>query len=448
MRYVLLVLLLVCPLASAAEARKPNILLVLIDDMGYGDLSCFGGKRALTPRIDQLATEGIRFTQFYVNAPICSPSRVALTTGQYPQRWRITSFLNTRKDDADRGIADWLDPAAPTLARILHDGGYYTAHVGKWHMGGQRDVADAPPISRYGFDASLTNFEGLGERVLPTFAPKPDGKPFVHGPTDMSAKFGGDGVRWVDREKVTAAFVDRAIEEIERATKLGKPFYINLWPDDVHSPVSDYVRVLETMDRELGRAFEIIRTKPELRDNTIILLMSDNGPERGLGVAGPFRGFKAQLYEGGIRSPLIVWSPRLVRESGKTNDATVLAGMDVAPSLLAIAGVATPVGVHFDGLDMSAALLGETPTRRSPVMWSRPPDRPGPAERPWPDLAIRDGDWKLLMWRKPERSELYDLAADPGETRNLAEQNPEVVRMLGEQLSKWDENVHSSPKSD
>src|SRR4051812_44780278 len=154
--------------ARAADASKrPNILFVLIDDMGYRDLACFGGTRAKTPEIDRLAREGIRFNQFYVSSPICSPSRTALTTGQYPNRWRITSYLDTRKIDKDRGLADWLDPKAPSLARALHEAGYYTAHVGKWHMGGQRDVNDAPPISAYGFDASLTNFEGPGARLLP-----------------------------------------------------------------------------------------------------------------------------------------------------------------------------------------------------------------------------------------------------------------------------------------
>ena len=120
------------------------MLFFLIDDMGYRDLSCFGGDRVQTTHIDQLAAEGYRLNQFYVSSPICSPSRVALTTGQYPGRWRITSYLDTRAIDARRDLADWLDPKAPTLARILHDAGYYTAHSGKWHMGGQRDIAELP----------------------------------------------------------------------------------------------------------------------------------------------------------------------------------------------------------------------------------------------------------------------------------------------------------------
>lgn len=155
----------IAALAASAIAAPPNFVVVFIDDMGFGDLGCFGSDAA-TPNIDRLASEGLRFTQFYVTSPICSPSRCALTTGQYPQRWRITSYLDNRNANARRGMADWLDPAAPSLPRILKAAGYTTGHFGKWHLGGQRDVGDAPSISAYGFDESLTNFEGLGPRLL------------------------------------------------------------------------------------------------------------------------------------------------------------------------------------------------------------------------------------------------------------------------------------------
>src|SRR5205823_4429401 len=125
---------------------------------------------------------------------------------------------------------------APSLARMLRNAGYYTAHVGKWHMGGQRDVGDAPLITEYGFDSSLTRFEGLGQRILPKFEPGPDGTPFMHGPTRMSARLGRGPIHWIDRDKMTEAFVARTIDEIQIAQQRNKPFYINLWPDDVHSP--------------------------------------------------------------------------------------------------------------------------------------------------------------------------------------------------------------------
>ena len=160
-------LLLLLSASIAAAKAPPNIIVVLIDDMGWGDFSCFGNTEAKTPNIDRLAEEGLRFRQFYVNSPICSPSRCALLTGQYPQRWKITSFLENRASNQRRGMAQWLDPKAPTLARSLKSAGYATGHFGKWHLGGQRDVADAPLITAYGYDASLTNFEGMGPKLLP-----------------------------------------------------------------------------------------------------------------------------------------------------------------------------------------------------------------------------------------------------------------------------------------
>jgi uncharacterized sulfatase len=454
----LLACLVLADMASAADvpaSPKPNILFLLIDDMGYSDLSCFGGKRVKTAEIDRVAAEGIRFTQFYVNSPICSPSRVAFTTGQYPNRWRITSYLDTRADNDRRHIAQWLSPDAPSLPRFLHAAGYYTAHVGKWHMGGQRDVADAPAITSYGFDTSVTNFEGLGPRVLGRFDPK-NGKPFNHTPTEMSAKFGIGPITWVERHRVTETYVDHALAEIDSAQKLGKPFYINLWPDDVHSPcqappelrgdgspAANYVGVLKELDRQVGRVFERIRSDAALRDNTIIFIASDNGPEKGLGESEGMRGSKGQLYDGGIRMPLIAWCPSRIAkgQTGGSNDVTVIAGMDFAPSILALAGVAPPAGVAFDGVDLSAAMMGKShEPRQGPVMWVRPPDRPGP-NNSFPDLAIRDGKWKLLVHRDGSGVELFDMIADPAEAKNLAASDADVARRLAAQVIAWDRSI-------
>lgn len=461
LRLMVLAPCLVAADAFAAEAtNRPNILFVLIDDMGYGDLSCYGGKRVETTHIDALAREGVRFTQFYVNAPICSPSRVALTTGQYPGRWGITSYLDHREADRRRGQADWLSLEAPSLARFLAKAGYYTAHVGKWHMGGQRDVGDAPLITEYGFAASLTNFEGLGERVLPVFEPGPDGRPFQHGPTQMNARLGGP-IQWVDRHKVTEVFVDRAIKEIQKAVEADRPFYLNLWLDDVHTPLqappglrgdgsreANYLGVMKAMDTQLGRLFDFIRSQPELRDKTLILLASDNGHEPGCGSAGGLRGSKATLYEGGIRSPLIAWYRGIPASAvGTSNDQTLLAGMDLPPSLLAMAHVPPPDDVVFDGLNMAEALCGRaTPKRDQPIMWVRPPDRPGP-NRGWPDLAIRDGDWKLLVNRNGSKPELFNVINDPHESTNLADKHPEMVQRLSARVIEWAKHNGGRPTS-
>src|SRR3954470_9430000 len=220
--------------AAESTHSPPNIVLVLIDDMGWGDFSCFGNTVVQTTNIDQLAAEGLRFEQFYVNSPICSPSRVALSTGQYPTRWRITSFLNNRRENERRGMAQWLDPQAPMLARILNSAGYATGHFGKWHMGGQRDVGDAPLITQYGFDATLTSFEGLGPRILPLLDAYDGKEPQKY--SLGSDTLGHGPIHWVKRDMVSAAYTEAAIAFIDKAQSSNRPFYVNLWPDDVHSP--------------------------------------------------------------------------------------------------------------------------------------------------------------------------------------------------------------------
>lgn len=441
---------------QAAETPRPNFVVVFIDDMGWEDFSCFGNRDAQTPHVDRLASEGLRFSQFYVNAPICSPSRCALTTGQYPQRWKITSYLSNRADNARRGVADWLDPKAPTLPRILHDHGYATGHFGKWHLGGQRDVDDAPAIREYGFDESLTNFEGMGAKLLPLTLRPGDTQP---GRVWADAERLGQPVTWMQRSQITGGFVDAAIPFVDRAARAGQPFYINLWPDDVHSPfwppvdqwAEDkrglYLSVLREMDRRLGKLFDHIRDNPKLRDNTLILVCSDNGPEPGAGSAGPFRGAKTRLYEGGIRSPLVVWGPGLIpaEQRGTHNETSVFAAFDLVPSLLALANVQPPADVKFDGEEVAATLIGKGDASRiAPIHWRRPPDRknsPPAIAKPQPDLAVRDFQWKLLCDYDGSNPELYDLSRDRAETTNLVGQQPEVVQRLTASAVAWHQSM-------
>ncbi|MBN2327066.1 MAG: sulfatase-like hydrolase/transferase [Candidatus Omnitrophica bacterium] len=439
---------------------SPNIILVFIDDMGWGDLSCYGNTKASTPHIDQMAEEGLRFEQFYVNSPICSPSRTAISTGQYPQRYRITSYLNSRKSNQERGVADWLDPNAPMLARFLKEAGYATGHFGKWHMGGQRNVNDAPPISDYGFDESLTNFEGMGAKLLPLIETPTEDGGVKQGRIWEQAEILGEPFEWMLRSKITSGFVNRAVDFIDRAQAEGKPFYINLWPDDVHSPYYPsiqnwadsksglYRAVLEEMDRQLGVLFDKIRNEPVLREKTLILICSDNGPEKGAGTAGPFRGYKTMLYEGGVRSPLIVWGEGFINknQNGSINNASVFSAIDLVPSLLEIANIPIPETVEFDGESLSQTLIGKSNQSRSkPIFFRRPPDRKSfYGVDNLPDLAVREGKWKFLCDFDGTRSELYDLDNDPSETKNLVGEYPSVSNRLKQAVLDWNETIQGA----
>ena len=449
MRYALLISWLCFSLFAQAD-RQPNFVFVLIDDMGWGDFSCFGNKEAKTPNIDRLAAEGLRFSQFYVNSPICSPSRCAFVTGQYPQRWRINSFLGNRADNNRNGNAQWLDLKAPTLARTLKDVGYATGHFGKWHLGGQRDVDDAPAITAYGYDVSLTNFEGMGPKLLPLTLKPGDTEPKKIW---ADAERLGGPVTWMNRTDITAGFADAALKFIDQAASKQQPFYVDLWPDDVHSPYFPplekwspekhriYLAVLEEMDRQLGRLFDRIRGDAALRDNTVFVICSDNGPEPGAGSAGPFRGKKSQLFEGGLRSSLVVWAPGLMDKAkvGTLDASSVFAAMDLAPSLAHLAGTKSPVGL--DGANLSSTLLGRAPASHpGAICWRRPPERkvwlPALAV-PQPDLAIRDGDWKLLCEYDGSKPLLYDLSKDVGEMTNLAAKESAVTERLTAAVLAW-----------
>jgi arylsulfatase A-like enzyme len=455
--FLLAMVLLICnswPATSQPETGKnpTNIIFIFIDDMGYADLGCYGNTEVQTPNIDQLAKEGILFTQFYVNSPICSPSRTAVTTGNYPAKWGITSFINNRKANEDRGMKNFLDLSAPSVARNMKAAGYYTAHIGKWHMGGGRDIGDAPLITEYGFDESLTQFEGLGDRFLATYETLnlPDSTRALE---KQSAKLGRGEIHWDKRENFTQIFVDRTMVAIENAQKANKPFYINVWPDDIHTPLEPpknlrgdlstqarFLGVMHEMDRQMGRLFDYIKRNPELRENTLIIFTSDNGPDKAVNTAGPLRGYKTNLYEGGFSEPFIVWWPEKIssKKTGTKNTKTVIAGIDLPLTFMDLAGAKPDPGVEYDGESMLAAIQGQKQQlRKKSLFWIRPPDRPGYNGVNDPDLAIRKGDFKLLMDFDGSNVQLYNLEKDRGETQNLKDSNPQKMAELKKELEAW-----------
>jgi arylsulfatase A-like enzyme len=453
------------PARSAEPAgSRPNVIFILIDDLGYGDLGCTGNKDVPTPNIDRLAAEGTLFTRFYVASPVCSPSRVAFTTGQYPARRGFHSYLAAHAENQQKDMPDWLDPAAPSIARSFQQAGYATAHIGKWHMGGGRDVGEAPLPQAYGFDESLTSFEGLGDRILPP------------GPlSEQSAELGRGEIRRVAKTEMTGLFVDTAITFIQRHTDA--PFLLHLWLDDVHDPHEPtfvdltttarpganpyqqrFEAVLIRMDEELGRLFDALETL-DLSARTLVLLTGDNGPtawpryyREGFeppGSTGGLRGRKWSLYEGGIREPLIArWPGRT--PAGAVDDLTLISAVDLFPTLAALAGI-DPPDAAFDGMDRSEALLGRKPgaERTQPLFWEYGRDntylRPGNDQDRSPDLAVRDGRWKLLMNADGSWIELYDMEGDPGEQSNLAAQEPDLVQTLSERLLAWRRSLGQEP---
>jgi arylsulfatase A-like enzyme len=445
--------------SPATAARQPNILFVLVDDMGFGDLSVMGNEKAQTPNLDRLAREGVLLTKFYDAAPICSPSRAALMTGRFPATINFIGITAARARNAELGQADWLDPQLPTVARLLKEAGYATAHIGKWHLGGGRDIGDAPWPTAYGFDQSFTTFEGLGPRVLVSDEERD---------LAMQSDRLGQGARfWEIKSKLTELYSDMAVSYV--AQHADKPWFVNLWLNDVHDPWAPddeslgevmgqgtsadddrYLATLVKMDRTLGRLFHRLDQMGEL-DNTLIIVTSDNGPaslqryyEKGASAPGSvqaLRGRKFSLFEGGIRQPLILyWRGHM--KPGTRDDQTVAQGVDLLPTLASIVGRRPPEGTA--GIDLSPVLLGQPITRRPTLYWAfaregvqRQPGTPSQPHDVSPRFAIREGDWKLLANDGGSDPQLYNLSIDPTEAQDVAASHAKVRDSLVVKLKAW-----------
>jgi arylsulfatase A-like enzyme len=433
------VLCLAC-VQKVSAAERPNILIIFSDDMAYGDVSCYGGSLVPTPNIDRLAREGTRFTEFYVAAPICSPSRAGLITGMYPSRWQIRTYLQTRAGNRAAGQADYLDPQAPSLVRTLKQAGYTTAHIGKWHLGGGRDVTNAPLFAAYGYDEHVGTYE----------SPEPDpnitATDWIWSPQDK-----------IKRWNRSAYFVDKTLDFVSRNRE--KPWFVNFWPDDVHTPwvpkeanarkkdsqnrsPEELRLVLAEYDRQVGRLMQGLR-KLGAETNTLVIFSSDNGPSpdfsgnsRSLGM----RGQKGTLYEGGVRMPFIVRWPGHT-PVGRIDRDTVINAIDLFPSLCQVAGAPLPQGVAFDGEDISSAFFGKKTVRKAPMVWEFGGINPSRPSRRSPPYAIRDGKWKFLVKADGSGAELYDLETDRNETRNLADTHPQIAKRLQQTVLKWRETL-------
>ena len=429
----------------AQSAPRLNVVQILADDMGYGDPHCYGGEIE-TPNIDRLAAKGVRFTQAYDPSPVCSPSRVGITTGQFPSRQYIYSYLDARARQRELHERNFLDPKAPLIAKAFQKAGYATGLFGKWHMGGGRDVGEAPPPTDYGFDESLTSFEGLGDRVLPP-----------GNLSDQNEKLGTGKIDHAPQAELTQIYVDRSIQFARNSIAAGKPFYLHVWPNEVHDPFvpkpellkkyerfaankykQQFYAMIDNLDTQIGRLVDAIEKMGQAQQ-TLFLFMSDNGPTAWPryynekldppGSTAGLRGRKWSLYEGGIRAPFIVrWDGRI--PARKVDNTTVLSGIDLFPSCCALAHVPLP-NAKLDGEDLSRAFLGTPVKRKHDLFWDygrlAKIQRPGLKEDQSPNLAVRSDDWKLLINDDGSDLELYNFRECDKESINVAIRNPDVA---------------------
>jgi len=427
---------------SAGGGRKLNFVFILIDDMGWTDVGCFGSRYHETPNIDRLAAEGMKFTSGYAACPVCSPTRASVMTGQYPARLHLTDFLvGTRwpKDSPIQPLKKWqtfLPVETPTLPRLLKSAGYVTGHIGKWHLGEKNEVEE------YGFDVNVAG--GKWGSPPSYFSPYKNSK----------LKDGPEGEYLTDRLTAEA-------EQFMEQNK-DRPFFLQLAHYAVHIPLKAkpelvkkyeakakpegrvtnavYAAMTESVDQCVGR---VMRKLEELgiADRTVVIFTSDNG---GLSVKEgpaiptsnlPLRAGKGYLYEGGIRVPWIVKWPG-VTKAGSVSDESI-SSVDVLPTLLEMAGASGLSPRSCDGQSMVAAMKGGR-MRREAIFWHYPHYSNQGGK---PGGAVRAGDWKLIEWYEDGKVELYNLREDVGETRDLSAQLPEKAAELKKMLGDWRKGV-------
>ena len=435
---IVLAILFVAHHATAAEAR-PNLVIIFVDDQGYYDLGCYGATEVKTPRIDGMASEGTRFTDYYAAAPICSPSRAGLLTGCYPRR--VGNHIWVHRADSRSGI----HPDELTIAELLKAGGYATACIGKWHLGFRE-----PFLPRnQGFDCYYGLLHNL-DPVEVVYFEDEGGVPLMRN---------GDVVkRPADPAELTRLYTDEAIAFIEK-NKEG-PFFLYLPHTMLHEPLGvsdefkgssnwgDYGDAIQELDYHVGRIFDTLK-QLGIDDNTIVIYASDNGRGPGRTPQQKLRGYKLSTYEAGIRVPAIAWGPGQGLQAGAESSAVVRA-IDWYPTLATFAGIEVPEGRVIDGRDISPLLKGETDFVPSPELkqslnasvpfrrrWD-PPDEWAPLihRDEYNDAffyhgsqgalaAVRWRHWKLYL--NPSLT-LYDLANDSGESTPV--RNGEILRKL------------------
>ena len=430
--------------------RRPNVVFLYVDDLGWKDVGFMGGSYFHTPHIDRLAAEGMVFTAAYANAPNCAPSRAALLTGQYAPRTGLYTVQTPERGDARfRKLVPipnrrMLAPGAVTLGEVLQEAGYATASIGKWHLG------DAP---RHGPEA-----QGFDVNVGGYSAGNPN-------------PFGGHFSPWKNPHLETVPpgtyladhLTDEALSFVERNQE--RPFFLYLPFYTVHAPWQApdslvrkyeqrgdesrtaidpaYGAMVERMDRNVGRILAQLEALG-LSEETIVVFTSDNGGHAAVTSMAPLRGSKGMLYEGGVRVPLAVRWPG-VTEPGSTTDTPVL-GTDFFPTLLEVTGTPAPEGEVLDGESLVPLLEGREALTGRPLFWHFPAYLEAYTEeqgrwRTTPAGAVRKGPWKLLEFFEDDHVELYNLEQDPSEAHNLATERPAKAKEMLDLLNAWRQSI-------
>jgi len=408
--------------SGAQPRRRPNVLYIMSDDLGYGDLGITGRTDYATPVLDALSREGVRLTQAYAAAPVCTPTRVALNTGRYPARSRAGLFEPLTK------TPDGLPPTPTTVARLLKDSGYETALIGKWHLG---LLPQFHPL-RHGYD-EFYGFLGAAADYS------------SHIDTETLTLQFQDGEKPVKTQGyLTDLFTDRAVRFVGR--KRSKPFFLNLeynaphwpWQAPGDPPYPDslrwakggspdvFARMVTSMDDGIGKVLTALRTAGLERD-TLVIFTSDNGGER-FSQMGGFSHGKMTLYEGGIRIPAFARWPGVIPPNTTTNQVAVT--MDWTATFLARAGARPDAAAPLDGIDLLPAMTGTAPVTRD-LYWR--------LFQRQKQKALRSGDWKYLVTSDGEL--LFDLAKDPGEKSNLVAERGEVLTQLQAKYAAWERQV-------
>jgi arylsulfatase A-like enzyme len=435
--------------AAISHAGPPNIVLILADDLGWADVACNGGDLHETPHIDRLASTGVRFTDAYAAAPVCSPTRASIMTGKSPARLHMTIWYEgaTTGPKGRKLLQPVTQPDLSldhfTLAKALKQAGYTTAHIGKWHLG---DAAHYPEA--HGFDINIGGtFWGAPVSHFYPYAGMWNGDEEFRYVPGLGLGKPGDYLA----DKLT----DEAIAFIDRAAASGGPFFLNLWHHAVHTPIEGkvdlvehyrskvapglhhqnpvYAAMVHNLDESVGRVVEALERRG-LADNTIIIFTSDNGGyvnnDKGTKVTdnSPLRSGKGSCYEGGLRVPLIVRTPGTL---GAVCREPVIS-TDLYPTVLELAGVKLPSGL--DGLSL-VPLLHDPAAKLSRDFLAF--HYPHYYATTTPVSSLRAGNYTLIHYYEDSRNELYDLASDLPQSKNLAAERPDVVKELSSRLDGW-----------